>query len=74
MSSRSYFDIVFRYFQGDKVTLLRRLNENWYEGRLKNLEGIFPATYVETLREPKGKNENKIRFSFDVFRCFRTKN
>lgn len=42
--------------QGDKVTLLRRLNNNWYEGRLKNVEGIFPAAYVETLREPSGKS------------------
>ena len=36
------------------MTLLRRLDENWYEGRLNHLEGIFPAAYVETLREPPG--------------------
>ena len=34
------------------MTLLRRLNNNWYEGRLNHLEGIFPSTYVETLKEP----------------------
>lgn len=40
--------------QGDKVILLRRLDNNWYEGRLNHLEGIFPASYVDTLREPPG--------------------
>ncbi|UJR33349.1 hypothetical protein I4U23_020798 [Adineta vaga] len=44
------FELQLR--KGDKVTLLRRLDENWYEGRLNHIEGIFPAAYVETLREP----------------------
>lgn len=55
------FELQLR--KGDKVTLLRRLNDNWYEGRLKNLEGIFPATYVETLREPKEQKVEKNRNS-----------
>ena len=42
--------------QGDRVILLRRLDNNWYEGRLNHVEGIFPASYVETLREPPGKS------------------
>ncbi|CAF2771054.1 unnamed protein product [Rotaria sp. Silwood2] len=42
--------------KGDKVILLRKLDNNWYEGRLNHTQGIFPAEYVETLREPKGKS------------------
>lgn len=44
------FELQLR--KGDKVILLRRLDDNWYEGRLNHIEGIFPAAYVETLREP----------------------
>ncbi|CAF1328084.1 unnamed protein product [Rotaria sp. Silwood1] len=42
--------------KGDKVILLRKFDNNWYEGRLNHVEGIFPADYVETLREPKSKS------------------
>ena len=34
------------------VTLLRMVDENWYEGRVGNRQGIFPVAYVEVLREP----------------------
>ncbi|CAF1111278.1 unnamed protein product [Adineta ricciae] len=44
------FELQLR--KGDKVVLLRRLDENWYEGRLNHIEGIFPAAYVETVKEP----------------------
>ena len=37
---------------GDLVTLLRRVDNNWYEGRLGNRTGIFPTTYVEVLGRP----------------------
>ena len=32
------------------VTVLRRVDDNWYEGRLGDAAGIFPASYVEPLR------------------------
>ncbi|XP_043196836.1 uncharacterized protein LOC122367622 isoform X6 [Amphibalanus amphitrite] len=38
--------------KGDLVTLLRRVDSNWYEGRLGNRTGIFPTTYVEVLGRP----------------------
>ncbi|CAF0897395.1 unnamed protein product [Adineta steineri] len=44
------FELQLR--KGDKVSLLRRLDDNWYEGRVNHIEGIFPAAYVETLKEP----------------------
>ena len=34
------------------VTLTRRVDQNWYEGRIGSRKGIFPATYVEILVEP----------------------
>ncbi len=37
------------------------MDNNWYEGRLNHIEGIFPADYVETLREPKGNILIEIR-------------
>ncbi|CAF1052037.1 unnamed protein product, partial [Didymodactylos carnosus] len=44
------FELKLR--KGERVVLIRRLDANWYEGRLNNIEGIFPSAYVETLKEP----------------------
>ena len=45
--------IVFSYcILGEMVTLTRRVDQNWYEGRIGSRKGIFPATYVEILVEP----------------------
>ncbi|CAF0843699.1 unnamed protein product [Rotaria sordida] len=44
------FELQLR--KGDKVILLRKIDNYWYEGRLNHIEGIFPAAYVETLKEP----------------------
>ena len=38
--------------QGDIVTLIRRIDENWLEGRIGQRQGIFPASYVQICREP----------------------
>lgn len=34
------------------VSLIRRIDENWFEGYIGAQEGIFPANYVEVIREP----------------------
>lgn len=43
--------------QGDKVTLLRRVDQNWYEGKLPgtNKQGIFPVSYVEVIKKNAAK-------------------
>uniref|UniRef100_A0A8C5ILI0 SH3 domain-containing protein n=1 Tax=Junco hyemalis TaxID=40217 RepID=A0A8C5ILI0_JUNHY len=43
--------------QGERICLVRRVNENWYEGRISGTsrQGIFPATYVQVLKEPRVK-------------------
>ncbi|XP_074647550.1 uncharacterized protein LOC141903346 [Tubulanus polymorphus] len=38
--------------KGDIVTLLRRVDDNWYEARRDGQTGIIPATYLEVLRDP----------------------
>ncbi|KAK3883729.1 hypothetical protein Pcinc_011963 [Petrolisthes cinctipes] len=38
--------------KGELVVLSRRVDENWYEGRIGNRKGIFPVSYVDTLVEP----------------------
>ena len=34
------------------MTLLRKVDDNWFEGRVGNRQGIFPVAYVEVLQEP----------------------
>merc|ERR1711899_553281 len=38
--------------KGEIVVLTRRVDANWYEGRIGSRKGIFPATYVDVLLEP----------------------
>ncbi|KAK3917926.1 Vinexin, partial [Frankliniella fusca] len=38
--------------KGELVNLIRRVDENWFEGRIGNQKGIFPVSYVEVLLEP----------------------
>ena len=37
---------------GEHVTLTRRIDKNWYEGRIGSRKGILPVTYVEVLADP----------------------
>lgn len=36
-------------FKGDVITVLRRIDENWLEGRSTEKIGIFPSSYVQPL-------------------------
>ncbi|XP_052042316.1 sorbin and SH3 domain-containing protein 1 isoform X8 [Apodemus sylvaticus] len=40
--------------KGERITLLRQVDENWYEGRIPGTsrQGIFPITYVDVLKRP----------------------
>ncbi|CAF3956205.1 unnamed protein product [Rotaria sp. Silwood2] len=57
------FELQLR--KGDKVILLRKIDNYWYEGRANHIEGIFPAAYVETLKEPAGKKKEIFIFDND---------
>ena len=37
---------------GETVTLIRRIDKNWYEGRIGSRKGIFPASYIDVIMEP----------------------
>ncbi len=37
---------------GEMVTLTRRVDKNWFEGRIGSRKGIFPASYVDVICEP----------------------
>ena len=47
------------------VVLTRRVDENWYEGRIGNRKGIFPISYVEVIAEP-GQRPGMYLFFFKV--------
>ncbi|XP_024867670.1 uncharacterized protein LOC112451961 isoform X3 [Temnothorax curvispinosus] len=47
--------------KGELVVLTRRVDENWYEGRIGNRKGIFPISYVEVLTEPGHRSETPIQ-------------
>ena len=49
--------------KGEIVVLTRRVDQNWYEGRIGSRKGIFPSSYVEVLVEPgekRGTNETEV--------------
>ncbi|XP_049820768.1 uncharacterized protein LOC109593978 isoform X6 [Aethina tumida] len=38
--------------KGELVTITRRVDDNWYEGKIGGRKGIFPVSYVEVLIDP----------------------
>ncbi|XP_070109218.1 sorbin and SH3 domain-containing protein 2 isoform X3 [Equus caballus] len=43
--------------KGDRVILLKRIDQNWYEGKIPgtNRQGIFPVSYVEVVKRNTAK-------------------
>ncbi|XP_036024791.1 sorbin and SH3 domain-containing protein 1 isoform X32 [Onychomys torridus] len=50
--------VEMSFRKGERITLLRQVDENWYEGRIPGTsrQGIFPITYVDVLKRPWVKN------------------
>ncbi|XP_055000850.1 vinexin isoform X2 [Sorex araneus] len=48
-------DVELSFRKGERICLTRKVNENWYEGRISGTsrQGIFPASYVQVNREPR---------------------
>lgn len=42
-------DTELAFSEGEIIQLIRQVDENWYEGRLKDKEGFFPVNYVEVI-------------------------
>jgi len=38
--------------QGDIVAVVRRLDDNWFEGLHDGRQGLFPVAYAELVRSP----------------------
>ncbi|XP_063090722.1 sorbin and SH3 domain-containing protein 2 isoform X14 [Cavia porcellus] len=46
--------------KGDRIILLKRVDQNWYEGKIPGTtrQGIFPVSYVEVVKKnPKGAED-----------------
>ncbi|XP_045437882.1 sorbin and SH3 domain-containing protein 1 isoform X9 [Pipistrellus kuhlii] len=50
--------VEMSFRKGERITLLRQVDENWYEGRIPGTtrQGIFPITYVDVLKRPLVKH------------------
>ncbi|XP_036402500.1 sorbin and SH3 domain-containing protein 1 isoform X2 [Megalops cyprinoides] len=50
--------VEMSFRKGERITLIRRVDENWYEGKIAgtNRQGIFPVTYIEVHKRPRVKN------------------
>uniref|UniRef100_A0A4Y0AS73 Sorbin and SH3 domain-containing protein n=1 Tax=Anopheles funestus TaxID=62324 RepID=A0A4Y0AS73_ANOFN len=46
--------------KGELVTLTRRVDDNWFEGKIGNKKGIFPVSYVEILTDIDGEESYDI--------------
>lgn len=46
--------------KGDRVILLKRVDQNWYEGKIPgtNKQGIFPVSYVEVIKKNPSKSDD----------------
>ncbi|XP_054262835.1 uncharacterized protein LOC128986471 isoform X3 [Macrosteles quadrilineatus] len=47
--------------KGELIVLTRRVDNNWFEGRIGTRKGIFPVSYVEVLVEPGERAMSPVR-------------
>ncbi|XP_053307261.1 sorbin and SH3 domain-containing protein 1 isoform X2 [Spea bombifrons] len=50
--------VEMSFKKGEQITLIRRVDENWYEGKISGTgrQGIFPVTYIDVIKRPRVKN------------------
>nr|XP_021555764.1 sorbin and SH3 domain-containing protein 1 [Neomonachus schauinslandi] len=50
--------VEMSFRKGERIMLLRQVDENWYEGRIPGTsrQGIFPITYVDVIKRPLVKS------------------
>ncbi|XP_058044946.1 sorbin and SH3 domain-containing protein 1 isoform X8 [Ahaetulla prasina] len=46
--------VEMSFRKGERITLIRQVDENWYEGKIlgTSRQGIFPGSYVDILKHP----------------------
>ena len=42
-------DMELAFREGDKITLLARVDDNWFEGSVHGRTGLFPVNYVRVI-------------------------
>ncbi|KAM6106807.1 vinexin [Pterocles gutturalis] len=54
---RGELPVELSFRKGERMSLVRRVDAHWYEGRIPGTsrQGIFPASYVQVLKEPRLK-------------------
>ncbi|KAK2497207.1 hypothetical protein MC885_009339 [Smutsia gigantea] len=56
-----------RFNKGDVVLLRRQLDENWYQGEINGVSGIFPASSVQVIKElPQPPPLCRALYNFDL--------
>ncbi|XP_036701395.1 E3 ubiquitin-protein ligase SH3RF2 isoform X2 [Balaenoptera musculus] len=56
-----------RFNKGDVILLQRQLDENWYQGEINGVSGIFPASSVEVLKQlPQPPPLCRALYNFDL--------
>uniref|UniRef100_A0A670YME1 Sorbin and SH3 domain containing 1 n=1 Tax=Pseudonaja textilis TaxID=8673 RepID=A0A670YME1_PSETE len=51
--------VEMSFRKGERITLIRQVDENWYEGKILGTrrQGIFPGSYVDILKQPVLKDD-----------------
>ena len=47
--------------------LLKRIDDEWYIGRLGDQEGMFPVKFVEIIEDLPKENEPETKVSFEMY-------
>ncbi|XP_005380742.1 PREDICTED: putative E3 ubiquitin-protein ligase SH3RF2 isoform X3 [Chinchilla lanigera] len=56
-----------RFNKGDVILLRRQLDENWYQGEINGVGGIFPASSVEVIKQlPQPPPLCRALYNFDL--------
>jgi endophilin-A len=49
MSEQKFYLRTLSLQEGDTITLINRIDENWYEGSVNGRTGYFPVSYVQVV-------------------------
>uniref|UniRef100_A0A8C3WQM1 RING-type E3 ubiquitin transferase n=1 Tax=Catagonus wagneri TaxID=51154 RepID=A0A8C3WQM1_9CETA len=56
-----------RFNKGDVILLRRQLDENWYQGEVSGVSGVFPASSVEVIKQlPQPPPLCRALYNFDL--------
>ena len=60
------FAVFVRKQAGDEIVLLKRIDDEWYVGRLGDQEGMFPVKFVEIIEDLPEDKEPETKVSFKM--------